>query len=464
MAEVAHSYADPATGCVHLTLRGEGGVFRELVEAARSDPHDLSFKAALVSYSWSAHRTLVLHEWAHVLQLATYPALFLRSARAARAMIGPAAYLATNPGPHPLPLGFVMDERWRMSDLLATAGIRPVVGRTGMELQVVEDRVGRGILTERDLLEEDATVFQYRAEIAARGSGRAYRNWLRESPRYSRVFVFLARHFGDEAALRLLPILARVAFRTTRPLEGFFTSFGTLMHEGKGFYADPDIGDGELEEILLENLRTPLGSIEPGQLTMQTPEFDDPKGVIDEPALADLVRRYRQLPIALLTEIDLHGSDDQRGVARAALRSPEDLLDRLNWEEDTRPPDFLPPITTIALADPDFPRGASLMAISPLHAAAEFPGVAGQTYAQWTSTMLKGRMMWRAIRETPEGPTTNCPHEACAYHRTGLCRGWMTIPAAADDCEFPEFLVHTTKHGLSADGMALEPVTYTRED
>lgn len=433
-------------------------MYEELVAAARSDPHENSFKAGLLDYAWSAQRSLVLHEWAHVLQLATYPALFLRSARAARIMAGPATYLAANPGTHPLPLGFVMDEDWSVSGMLGTAGFRAIVRETEVEWRIVQDRVGRGILTERDLLEEDATVFQYRAEIAARGSGRSYRNWLRESPRYSRVFVFLSRHFGDDAALRLLPILARVAFHTTRPLEGFFRSFGTLMHEGAGFYADPGFDDEDLEFVLLANLRSTQGSIGAGELTMQNPELDDPEGVIEEEALADLATRYKQMPIGLLTEIDLNGNEDQRGVARAALRKPEDLIDRLNWEEDTRPRDYLPPITTITLADPDFPRGASLLVHSPLHLATEFPGVAGQTYANWTDAMLKGQMMWRAILETPEAPNARCPHEACSYHRTGLCRGWMTIPAAADDCEFPEFLVHTTRHRLGTDGTALEPV------
>ena len=464
MADVAHSYADPATGCVHLTLRGEGGEFRELVEAAQTDPRNVAFKAKLYSYAWREHRTLIIHEWAHVLQMATYPALFLRSARAARIMAGPAVYLAGNPGRHPLPLRFEMDERWALSNMLSTVGFRAEVGETGVSLEAVEDRVGRGILTERDLLEEDATVFQYRAEISARGSGRAYRNWLRERPRYTRVFSFLATRFGDGAALRLLPILARVAFRTTRPVEGFFKAFGTLALAGPGLYADPDLDDADLEGLLLENLRSSHPSLDADELTMQSPEFDDPTGVIDEPALAELVRRYRQLPISLLAEIDLNGSDEQRGWAQAALRAPETVFDRRRWEEDTRPRDYLPPITTIALADPAFPQGASLMVTAPLYAITEYPAIPGQTYAQWTSAMLKGRLMWRSIMATPDpGPNARCPHEACAYHPAGLCRGWMTIPAVEHDCEFPEFLVHTTKHGLSADGRALEPVTDTRE-
>lgn len=457
MAGSAHSYVDLATGSVHLTLRGLDEGFADLLGAARSNPRDGTFKTGLFNYAWEAHRNVVIHEWGHVLQLVSYPLLLLRAARAGRVMAGPSIYMANHPGYYPLPLRFEMDERWRLSTMLGTIGFRATVADDAVGLSPVEGSTARrGVLTERDLLEEDATVFQFRAEISGAGTGKAYRRWLRERPRYTRLFSFLATHFGDDAALRLLPILVRIAYRTTRPIEAFFRSFGTLKLEG--LHDDPTLDD-TLEEVLFSNLREPMGTVEARDLTMGTPELDDPEGLIEDAAFDELAARYPQLPIAPLTRINLHGSEEQRGVVNQALRDPGSFFNRWTRAFDNRLLDYLPPAITVALDDPDFPFGSSLLFISPLLGQTEFPQIAGVTYADWMNPVLKGRMVWRAIADAAAGPNTRCPHTTCSYHPTGLCRGWMTVPASADDCEFPRFLASTTKHQLGADANVLEPVT-----
>jgi hypothetical protein len=450
LAPIAHSYADPATGCVHLTLRGLDEPFQDLVEVARSAARAESFKTDLYMYAWTAHRSLMVHEWAHVLQLATYPLLFLRSARAARLMIAGSVYLAGNPGRHPLPLRYGMDERWLLSNMLGTVGFTVELVENGLRLTPVPPgTVRRGVMTERDLIEEDATVFQYRAEIAGRGRGAPYRNWLRERPRYSRLFSFLAQQLGDDRALRTLPMLVRVAYRTTRPVQAFFEGLGTLMFVGE---EDDDV----LESVLLDALRESLGSIGAGVLTMAQPELDDPAGVIEDAAFEELVGSYGQLPIAPLARINLSGTDEQRGTAGAALRAPWEFFDRWKQEFDDRLIDYLPPAITVALDDPRFPAGSTLLTISPMLHRTPFP-IEGSNYGEWTSATLKARLMWRAVMEGATEPNARCPHVSCRYHPTGLCNGWMTVPATQEDCEFPDFLRYTTKHELSADGLALEP-------
>jgi hypothetical protein len=443
---------------VHLTLRGEEkGEFQDLLRGARVDPRGETYKFQLLEYALRAHRSLLIHEWAHVFQLATYPALLLRSARAGRVMNGLASYLAQNPGHHPLPLNPQMDEAWRASRMIGTLAFRVSVEKTGVRFTPeIDNPVSRGMLTERDLLEEDATVMQYRAEIGGHGNGAAYRNWLWEKPRYTRLFSFLSAHLGEDAAFRLLPILVRCAYRTTRPLTGFMTSLATLMHEGPALYDDRE-QDGTLEEVLLSDLKTKLGHVEPDALDMQVPELDDPKGVIDEAGMEQLAQRHMHLPASLLTHIDLHGADDQRGVARKAMREPWAFFKRGEDDYDPRLFDFLPPAIVISLDDPSFPAGSTLLLISPFFAKTPFPTTPEFSYADWLNPMLKSRLLSNSLKGTA-GANSRCPHAECAYHASGLCEGWMTVPSAAVECEFPEFFTRSTKHRLSSDGVALVPV------
>lgn len=457
MEPVSHSYVDPVTGCIHLTLRGDDEQFAGLLEAARSSPRDRAFKDGLFAYAWRAHRSLFTHEWAHVLQLATYPALYLRAARSARIMAGPGVFLSANPDRYPLPLQFQMDEEWHLSSMLSTIPFRAVVGDQSVRTEVAESSIGRGILTERDLIEEDATIFQYRAEISGRGIGRAYRNWLRERPRYSRLFNFLAIHFGDDSALRLLPIMVRVAFRTTRPLESFLMTFGTIMHEGVDLF-EGDWTDEALEDLFFSELKARIGIAEADDLSMQRPESDDVQGVIEEDTFMALLERYQQLPIFPLGNLDAKGGSGKRGLAREVLRHPERFFDRHDPEPHEDLLAYWPPTMTISLDHPGFPRGSTVLTLSPLLYETEVPGLSGTTYAVWNTAVLKNRMLWQAILAGAAGANSRCPHSNCTYHTSGLCQGWMTIPAAAGECEFPQFFTDITKHRLNADGTALQPV------
>jgi len=372
-------------------------------------------------------------------------------------MVGPGVFLSTNPDRYPLPLRFQMDAEWQLSSMLSTIPFRAVVGEHDIRTEVAKSNVGRGILTERDLLEEDATVFQYRAEISGPGLGRAYRNWLREQPRYSRLFSFLGLHFGSaDAALRLLPVMVRAAFRTTRPLESFLKIFGTIMHEGVDFFVDVPT-DEDLEDLFLIDLRSKLGAVTADDLSMQKPESGDPQGVIEEEPFLSLIDRFPQLSISPLSNLDARGATGKGGLAREALRHPERFFDRRDPEPREDLLAYWPPAMTISLDHPDFPRGATLLALSPLLHETVVPGLDGRTYAEWTQSVLKNRMLWREVLAGAAGVNSRCPHSACGYHESGLCHGWMTVPAKADDCEFPQFLSLITKHRLSTDRTALEP-------
>ncbi len=142
------------TGCVHLTLRGDDDAFDVLVKEAQRKPRDANYGAVLFEYAWSRHRSLFVHEWAHVLQSATYPLLFLRRcARAGRVMAGFGRFLKENPGHHVLPLGFRMEERWGASQVLDMYAFTAEVRTDSVKWSQAEvGAVRRGTLTEREVV------------------------------------------------------------------------------------------------------------------------------------------------------------------------------------------------------------------------------------------------------------------------------------------------------------------------
>jgi hypothetical protein len=460
MAAFAHSYADPVTGCVHLTLRDVGGEFHELVESSRGSDRDDDYRSGLYEYAWTRHPSLLIHEWAHVLQLATYPLLFLRAARRARIMVGIPTYLAQHPDEYPLPLGFELDASW--ATVVSTIPFITAVTDEGIDYRPVTDgSVRRGMLSERDLVEEDATVFQYRAETGASERGAAYRRWLHEGKHYRQLFSFLARHFeDDDDALHALPLLARVAYRTTRPIEAFVRSFAYLL--SVGLPADPS-EDEELESELFDHLRDAMGSVDPSALTLARADIDDPVGVIEPGTFVRLAASFEQLPIAPLAQINLDGNAEQRGVATRALAEPWDFFERGEAAYDPRLGDYLPPAIIVALDDPGFASGSSVLAFSDLLRSTPFGPAQAISYAEWTSVLLQTRWLSKAVIDGATGPNPSCPHDGCEFHPTGLCHGWHPVPNRPADCQFPTFLTATTKHRLRADGSVLEPIA-RRED
>lgn len=87
----------------------------------------------------------------------------------------------------------------------------------GVSIDPCDPRDRRGNdLSESDLIEEDASIFQYKVEIGADGTGQGYARWLHEKHRYTMVFKFLSRLLGPENAYTALPPLVRADFARLR--------------------------------------------------------------------------------------------------------------------------------------------------------------------------------------------------------------------------------------------------------
>jgi hypothetical protein len=74
----AASYTDPVASAITIRLV----VPQADLDAIRADAaHREGFHHRVASYAWKIAPGLLAHEWAHIMQVASYPLLLLRAAR-----------------------------------------------------------------------------------------------------------------------------------------------------------------------------------------------------------------------------------------------------------------------------------------------------------------------------------------------------------------------------------------------
>lgn len=98
-------------------------------------------------------------------------------------------------------------------------------------------------LTETQLIEEDASIFQYKTEIGGPGTGKGYYRYLQERGRYTMAFKFLANMIGVDNAYIALPPLVRAAFMTTWPMTTFSNLVAFTVRVSKNIPTDLGIND-----------------------------------------------------------------------------------------------------------------------------------------------------------------------------------------------------------------------------
>lgn len=454
----AHSYADPVVGAAKLILNSPDSEIEPLLKLAADGQATTEFKNSVLPWAWAHHRGLVIHEWAHILQVAAYPYLFLRAARAARLLSGPGTFLQHQPGTYPLPLtGMQLDPEWELSHLIGTWPVRLTFGADSIETRSVpQGSLRRGVISEHDLVEEDATIFQFRAEIGARGTGLAYRNWLHETRGYSRIFSILSRQCGDDAALNMIPMLSRIAFHTTRPMLAFSQTLARILG------ANLDLSDSDdipfYESILFDLLLEKLGIADEQSLLIATPELDDPEGVITTEGFDAIIARGRQLPVwPLASESRRQGPEGSSAILEI-LRAPWETFERRNRELPASMLPYLPPVFMVRPEHPDFRHGWTVLFIAPLMVKTPFFDIPDVTYADWVTEVFRARELWKPIMEGTAVPNPHCPHVGCRVHRTTFCCGWISIPRTEQECSIHDFIRLTTGHRVADDGSALIPI------
>src|SRR5262249_1119818 len=288
-----------------------------------------------------------------------YPYLFLRAARAGRLLSAMPVYLKAHPGTYALPFsGLGFDDEWQMSRLFSTVPVRLRFTDDGVATEpVLHGGLRRGLIAEHDLVEEDATIFQYRALIGARGTGAGYRNWLRETRGYSHLFSILANRFGDDAALNMLPMLTRIAFHTTRPMHTCAQVLATIV----GWHLDLDDADETTfyEPILMEHIEENIGVADEQSLSIAIPESQDAAGFITAEAFDALIARTPQLSVCPLATESRRGTEDTSTITEI-LRAPWETFKRGSADVPDQLYPFLPPVFMVRPDTPGFRHGWSV--------------------------------------------------------------------------------------------------------
>lgn len=444
------TYADPVSGAVTIAVHPQNDPeMLWLLSGYPIGSRDASgFTADLTDWTLRNMRGTFVHEWAHVLQVANHPLLYLRAARASRLLGRKWSYISENPGRYELPLTLSLDKHIRDSLLVERDPVRIDLALESVRVSPAEPgRIQRGTVSENDLVEEEASVVQYRVEVGGWGSGSDYRRWISRRSNYTAVFSLLARHVCDDTAYALIPMAARLGLRTTRPLEVLGLLLGLAVREGLDSTPLTEQSEDVLEFAFGLIVDREFGPGSEHSTSWLQLTIDDDRGRITEEQHRATVGRTAFLPISPIARWNL---DD--GVARAVLRKPWQYISP-SGSTSVEAKRILPPAIVFEFSHP--PRQA--ISMNPEIVAALAP----PTEEKESQTHILSAIQYKLMLDVELGvrePLRACPHVACPFNATKLCDGYFPVPRRYEECGFPSLFESVSRHRLTSSADALEPL------
>jgi hypothetical protein len=429
---------------------------REMLVDARlrrdSDAGREAYVDLIAAWVQTNHYPLVAHEQSHVLQALTHPALLHRCLREFSLLMS--VFHGVRHADAPLTLPLIAPPAWhkelewttRLRRLSLDPHCEPLVGPPGAGLR------RRGELSEVDLLEDSAGIFQYKAEIGGQGSGRLYRRWLGDgSFRYRDTFDFLAAELGTEDGFVALPALVMAANTTNRPLDMFIA----LLAATRSYGISPSgLGIDRYWDFLTTFLRV---RVQEGE-ARHPQELLDGDGPTIRIGRAGMLKMVDDLATHPLREVVRKACADERQLEelRAAILHPYRAFDRRLRRMKRRLRPFEPPVTVYRVVEEGVGPGDDMFDVSATVMEADPPG--GDT--DWVSFLMETvrirNFVFANVKLRREPETNTCPHKDCQYHPLGMCRNWMHVPAAPDECRFPEWLRNSCLRSFDFERGVLE--------
>jgi hypothetical protein len=456
-AEPILSFADTTIGCMYLNVTPTAGpeVIDAVVQANKqrkeSPESREEYVQTVMGIIEARHYSLIAHEWTHILQAITHPALYLRCLRELTAMFNVIDALKETQHENPLPMQLSDPIRAELSIPMYPSRIR-VTDEGIPEVEAAPSAQAKEIndLSEVDLLEDSASIFQYKAEIGGESSAAGYLRWLEEGRhRYRRTFNFLSTFFSPEDAYVALPCLVMAGSMTNWPVNGFATLLAMTVRDGM---APSRMGTDMYWAYLETSLENSAGTALPDPRQLIHKELDHYR--IDRDGMLDLAKRWQIHPISPLVE--LAWSDKKRFLdLREAMLHPSLAFnrDRRQAEEWLEP--FRPPATSFRLLVDGLSTGDSVLLVCPT--------LADQSIGEssWLEYLIELMRIKAFVSGTTapfsrESPHT-CPHRKCRFHRHGMCRNWIHIPSRPEECNFPTWLEKTTARKFDFKTEALVP-------
>jgi hypothetical protein len=414
------------------------------------------YVALLTAYIDSFHHTLVMHEWCHVLQALVYPGLFFRCVREFQFVNGILSALRHDLS-QSVPARFVLPEAVQY---VWTSQLQPFrieitdIGENRSGPAPEGDQPRPNNLTENDLLEDDACVFQYKAEIAGPGTGAGYARWLRERRRYTMTFKLLERMLGEESAFIALPALVRAAFSTTQPMSVFAALLAFLVRDRT---LPEDVGS-DMTMTLIMNLLLDC-NLKAGRPDPSRSPYDEELLYIDPHSHAEFVAYSVLHPLWPLARRLWPGKGDGgRELKARFLRLPHEKLNRRSGATDPDMMIYWPPATVVRLVHPDVSIRDSVLLFSEQYAGVDCAFMPGVKYPAYRTEVIARRSLAMSMAtDFYRSAAHNCHHSGCQFFPVELCKRWLKVPEDPGDCEFPGFVQDVTTRRLNPDSTLVRP-------
>jgi hypothetical protein len=442
--EPIHARFDTTVGCAYFNIQAEtlppeiatkiANVNRRRKETRAADAAQ-EYLALLRGVVELTNYPLLVHEWSHALQAVTHPALYVRCLSELSAVCAVVDELRKTPNDLPLPL--VVDKRWQDELLAQITPIRIEIGSNGVPVaEPPGDRTMPNDVSAGDLLEDTASIFQYRAEIEADGAVSGYRRWLKERHRYSKTFELVSKAIGAEETYLALPALVMAAYATTSPLRCFVW----LLEQAAAGELAPasEVGAEGYLGALDEALRQTFNSIAPEPRLYES--HNQRLLYIDREAVLGLAREWEGHPLSAVVK-RAWADELQIGRLREAMLHPWQALSRREHHAREWVEPYGPPVAAFrVLGDDRFGLGDTAMKISDT-VIEESPKMS-KTDWQWHIIELvrMKAFVFAAATRFLNKQAHNCPHDDCRFHQHDLCRAWIHIPPRPQECVFPEWL------------------------
>jgi hypothetical protein len=460
-SEPFRSYFDTTLGYIFFNIPAADApeVVEELAAARRSrresERKRLEYAEYLATWVRLRHYPLMAHEWAHALQVLTHPALFLRCLREFSAVCTVCDELRRAPEMAPVPL--TPERSWTEELAWPTVPVRISVREDGAaDAKAATGRPMPNDISETDLLEDSASVFQYKAEIGGEGSVEGYRRWLAEGRKYlyAKTFEFLAATLSPADAYVALAPLVMAAFGTVLPVHTFVSLLAITLREAP---APPrELGADRyflyLQLVLEESLET--GRMpEPRRQLHQEAE----QRRIDRETVLGLAEGMPSHPMSPVVE---RAWRDEAAIERLreAILHPHLAFDRRSRDSQRWLEPFRPAVTAFRMLDSGMDVGDTPLYVSPTLVEGGFqPG--GMSWQEYLIQLLRIKTFVFAVATPFLRPLPHhCPHTDCRYHEFDMCRAWMNVPAQPDGCGFPEWLANVVNRRLDFSSRMLVPV------
>ncbi len=490
------SYVDSTTGFLFFNIGSEfDEADRNYIEV-QGPKWDLDHQAHVAFLSSRArrlvfdkHRYKYLHEWCHMLQMVWFPYQYVQTWKELTVVRSLRQFLARCE--IEFPIGRIALDP-DVFEMINSPAMVHVMRRTSQGVDIDErepdlEHPSPNDLTAIDLLEDFASIFEYKCRIQGPGEGDKYAKWLCDpaNKAYSNVFWFLADLWDVDFAYRLLPAIVQASFST----DWTFTAFIQLLSWLLGVQSDyKNYSTDQLFAALTRRMSrwgaAKTASGHPILLVRGVSDFDlspyisaafprrftrwatgeaKPQnvGTFESPTRPTLLTHEFMRSFISKTNLHplysyakkFHGLLQTNDSIQLALFHPYDKQTLALLEHE-----FSPMVIVIGLNDPSLKGRDTLIHIAPGFVDYPSPVDPAITYKDYLTEIMKRKdTAWSLATRFNDILPHQCHHTGCPYFRTNLCRRWSAIPASYWHCSFPNWFSRVYELKIDPEGMVLMP-------